>query len=140
MSAATQGFFPEVGPPRGAPENNQHWGTPRIFLDAVARRFGPIGLDLAAKEDNCVVPAYFGAGSPFEIEDTLSPLARWDDWVEPTALRWLNPAGMERGWYARNKTSDRLRLLGNACVPQQAFLAWETLIARAWQDEQERAA
>jgi DNA (cytosine-5)-methyltransferase 1 len=40
------------------------------------------------------------------------------------------PAGMDRGWRSKNRVTDRLRLLGNACVPQQAALAWETLTAR----------
>lgn len=91
MSAAAQGFFPEIGAPPSAPENNQHWGTPPEFLRAVERRFGKIGLDLAANRTNHVAPAYFGPGSPFEIEDTLSPLAAWDEWIDPGELRWINP-------------------------------------------------
>lgn len=100
MTAPVQAFFDVVGPPPAPPENNQHWGTPRPFLNAVEKRFGPIGLDLAAKADNCVVPAYFGAGSPFEIEDTLAPTTAWDDWVDPTALRWLNPEFADIAPYA----------------------------------------
>lgn len=91
MSAPAQGFFPVVGPPPAPPQSNQHWGTPPDFKRAVERRFGPIGLDLAAKQDNHVAPAYFGPGSPFEVEDSLSPLAAWDDWVDPRELRYLNP-------------------------------------------------
>lgn len=41
------------------------------------------------------------------------------------------PVGMDRGWRAANRIADRLRLLGNACVPQQAALAWSVLVARA---------
>jgi hypothetical protein len=91
LAPPTQTFFALVGPPPSAPTSNQHWGTPRDFLDAVERRFGKIGLDLAAKHDNHVAPAWFGPGSPFEIEDTLSHLAAWDDWIDPRELRWLNP-------------------------------------------------
>lgn len=89
--ARAQAFFPLVGAPPAPPQSNQHWGTPPEFLRAVARRFGPIGLDLAAKEDNHVAPAWFGPGSPFEIEDALAPTTNWAEWVEPRELRWLNP-------------------------------------------------
>jgi DNA (cytosine-5)-methyltransferase 1 len=40
------------------------------------------------------------------------------------------PAGMDRRWRTANRSTDRLRLLGNACVPQQAARALNTLIAR----------
>lgn len=97
-----QAFFAQVGAPPTAPENNQHWGTPREFLDAVERRFGKIGIDLAAKRDNHVVPAYFGPGSPFEIEDSLAPTTAWDDWIDPRELRWLNPEFADvRPWAAK---------------------------------------
>jgi site-specific DNA-cytosine methylase len=40
------------------------------------------------------------------------------------------PRGLDRGWRTQNRVSDRLRLLGNACCPQQAALALEVLTAR----------
>lgn len=41
------------------------------------------------------------------------------------------PAGMDRGWRAKNRTAERLQLLGNACCPQQAARAIEPLAPRA---------
>lgn len=69
-------------------ESEQVVGSPRDFLDAVERRFGPIGLDLAANSDNHVCPLWFGPGSPLlGGEDSLAPSVSWAG----SPLRWLNP-------------------------------------------------
>jgi phage N-6-adenine-methyltransferase len=60
--------------------SKQDYGTPRIFLDAVERKFGPIAFDLAARADNCVVPRFY---SP--AQDTL--VQSW----RVGGLAWLNP-------------------------------------------------
>lgn len=67
--------------------------TPRAFLDAVERRFGRIGFDLAATAANSVVGGsnYFGPDA-FMVKDAL--LAGWPR----DLLCWLNPPyGMIKG-------------------------------------------
>lgn len=80
-----------VARPRG--ESKQDYCTPRVFLDAVERKFGPIVWDLAATAYQSVIgyrlPAnYFGPDHVLESRrDALS--AVWNQ-IEP-GLRWLNP-------------------------------------------------
>lgn len=101
MTAQVQGFFPEIGPPAAPPENNQHWGTPPLFLREVERLLGAeIGIDLAANETNHVAPLWFGPGSPCGHEDTLARDCLWDAWKAPHLLRWLNPEFRDVGPYA----------------------------------------
>lgn len=58
--------------------------TPRAFLDAVEREFGPLTFDLAADPATAICPDYYGPGSP-SAQNSL--LANW-----PRArLCWLNP-------------------------------------------------
>jgi len=45
--------------------------TPREFLDAVEKRFGPIRIDLAATAENKVALLHLGPGSPI-AEDALA--------------------------------------------------------------------
>ncbi len=73
--------MPEQKPGR----SKQDYSTPRPFLDAVERRFGPIRIDLAAHERNHVVPAYFGKGSALG-EDSFA-----QDWAKHAGVLWLNP-------------------------------------------------
>jgi phage N-6-adenine-methyltransferase len=79
MTAAR--FMPEQKPGRSA----QEVGTPRAFLDAVEKRFGPLKWDLAADESNHVTERWFGPGAPGEDSLTCS----W--WMCPPGLLWLNP-------------------------------------------------
>lgn len=73
--------------PRQKPrESEQIVCTPPEFLHAVQRRFGPIGLDLAATRENRVCPMHFGPGSELAL-DTLDPKVSWSG----RTLRWLNP-------------------------------------------------
>jgi phage N-6-adenine-methyltransferase len=65
--------------------SKQDYGTPRIFLDAVERRFGKLSFDLAAHSDNCVVGSYYGPGSTLG-EDSLV-----QDWAKLNGGLWLNP-------------------------------------------------
>jgi len=75
--------------PRQKPgESKQDYGTPRVFLDAVEKRFGKIAFDLAAHKKNDVTRRgfYFGPGSMY-AEDSLA-----QDWRRaPTGVLWLNP-------------------------------------------------
>lgn len=68
--------------------SDQDVGTPPEFLEPVQRRFGPIGLDLAASNDNHVVSLWLGPGSPLRGGDDA--LADGLSWAGRT-LRWLNP-------------------------------------------------
>lgn len=58
--------------------------TPREFLDAVERRFGPIVLDLAADAHNRAAEMWFD-----ERLDALSSDQRWTE--GEAGVRWLNP-------------------------------------------------
>lgn len=40
-------------------DSKQDFGTPKVFLDAVEKRFGPIAIDLAAHSGNKVASRYF---------------------------------------------------------------------------------
>lgn len=69
--------------------SEQAVGTPRVFLDAVEMRFGPITIDLAANADNSVCAFWLGPGSSL-AEDSLAL-----DWSGlgwgGSGLYWLNP-------------------------------------------------
>lgn len=69
--------MPEQKPGR----SKQDYGTPREFIEAVERRFGPISFDLAASSHNKVVDAYFD-----ERKDSLK-----QTWRRIPGLLWLNP-------------------------------------------------
>jgi phage N-6-adenine-methyltransferase len=62
-------------------QSKQDYSTPRSFLDAVERRFGPVEIDLAAHAHNAVVTAYFNP----EIDSLRQ------DWSELRGVCWLNP-------------------------------------------------
>lgn len=69
-------------------QSKQDYMTPREFLDAVERRFGPLVLDLAADETTHVTPRWYGPGGV--VPDALAV-----DWsradMKPTGPLWLNP-------------------------------------------------
>jgi DNA N-6-adenine-methyltransferase (Dam) len=70
---------------------NQIVVTPRPFLDAVEKRFGPIVFDLAATAENRVGPLYFGPGSPLGEDSLLK------DWrIGNPGVRFLNPPYSDR--------------------------------------------
>jgi phage N-6-adenine-methyltransferase len=70
---------PEQKPGR----SKQDYGTPRDFIEAVERRFGPIVCDLAAGPDNHKAPQYF------TVEDDSLSLP-WSERFS-TGTLWLNP-------------------------------------------------
>lgn len=97
--------------------------TPRDFLEAVAKRFGPIRVDLAATAENRVAPIHFGPGSEHG-EDSLKvhwhhfggnlfcnpPFGRIDPWVEKATAEakyharvlMLLPASVGSDWFAEH--------------------------------------
>ena len=64
--------------------SRQDFGTPKVFLEAIARQFGPIDLDLACRTDNMVAP--YGIA---ENQD-LDALAQ--DWSDP--MYWNKPGNV----------------------------------------------
>jgi len=73
-----------VTPKQKPGKSKQDYSTPRPFLDAVERRFGPIRWDLAAHSRNHVVADYYGPGSPHG-EDSFK-----QDWAKHSGVLWLN--------------------------------------------------
>lgn len=66
--------------------SKQDVGTPPVLLDAVERRFGRLGLDLAASHDNAICEGYFT-----EEDDSLS--LDWNKLPKQSQSinMWLNP-------------------------------------------------
>lgn len=73
-------------------KSEQSVGTPRVFLDAVEKRFGPITLDVAASPHNAVCDRYFalehgqdGLELPWSAIDGLAfcnpPYGHIERWV-----------------------------------------------------------
>lgn len=122
-------------------QSKQDYGTPREFLDAVERRYGPIGFDLAATTNNAVVGNFYTEEQNALIQSwQLSPRVRvaWlnppfaniDPWAERCASvrrlpRWtllLVPASIGTAWY-------RDHVLGKAVVdgiPRLTFVGETT--------------
>jgi phage N-6-adenine-methyltransferase len=83
----------------------QDVATPRDFLDAVERRFGPIALDLAANAGNSVKGnKYFGPGSTLGCTDSLGC-----DWTTYGGLLWLNPPYGDLTTWAKKCAEERAR-------------------------------
>lgn len=100
--------------------SKQDYGTPPELLAAIARQFGPIEFDLAARADNAVAPAFYSPEQDSLAQDwTLAgvrvaflnpPFANIDPWAEKLAAcrelaRWtlmLVPASMSSGWWVRH--------------------------------------
>jgi phage N-6-adenine-methyltransferase len=69
-------------------KSRQDIGTPPEFIEAIARRFGPVVFDLAANSDNAVCEDYYGPGSICEnslvVPWSFNGRARLGNW-------YLNP-------------------------------------------------
>jgi hypothetical protein len=93
--------------------SRQDYATPRKFIWAVETELGPILFDLAAHENNHVVPDYFGPGSPY-AEDALE--ANWTQL--PSGLLWLNPPYADIAPWARKAlfSGRRIAMLVPASV------------------------
>jgi phage N-6-adenine-methyltransferase len=87
-----------VMPAQQRHRSKQDYGTPRDFLAAVERLFGPIAFDLAARADNAVVPAFY---SP--EQDSLK-----QNW-RVGGVAWLNPPfGNIAPWVAKAFAAGRM--------------------------------
>lgn len=100
--------------PRQKPgESKQDYETPADFLDALERRFGPIGLDLAATPANAKAPHFITPE-----QDSLGAACDWDAQAEALAelgepaLAFLNPPfGRIEPWVQKCAAARRLRIL-----------------------------
>jgi phage N-6-adenine-methyltransferase len=102
----------------------QSVGTPREFLDAVERRFGPITLDLAATSENKVCELHFGPGTTLRGgEDALDPKVSWAG----RSLRFCNPPFGDIEPWAQKCAAERrdafIALLTPASVGSEWFAA-----------------
>ena len=92
----------------------QDVGTPRDFLDAVEKRFGPICIDLAATDENKACHVFV---SPYE--DAFS-----FDWGMFSGLQWLNPPYSDIGKWAKKCAESapaKIALLVPAAVGTNYF-------------------
>ncbi len=102
-------------------ESQQDYGTPRVFLDPVEHRFGPISWDLAAHERNHVCDLWIG-----EEQNSLSV-----NWARDLAgVLWLNPPFDQIPAFARKckleaSRGARVLLLTPASVGANWF--WESV-------------
>lgn len=72
--------------------SKQDYGTPDIFTDAVAKRFGPLAVDLAASAKNTKAPIFISAGQNSLVQD-------WKQYKDVNC--WLNPPFSNIGPWAR---------------------------------------
>lgn len=95
-------------------KSKQDYGTPRIFLDAVEKRFGVIRHDLAASAENAVCADYFD-----EARNSLV-----QDWSVLRGTLWLNPPFGDIGPWAKKLASVRHRR-GWTCMLVPASIGTE---------------
>jgi hypothetical protein len=90
-------------------KSRQDFETPAELLDAVARRFGSIRIDLAATAANAKAPWWLGPGSEM-AEDALAPDVDWNRYFSD-GVAWLNPEfGDIEPWAAKCAATT---LIGN---------------------------
>ncbi len=105
-----------VEPKQKPGRSKQDYSTPRVFLDAVERRFGRIDFDLAARADNTVALSYYGPDT-----DSLK-----QDWALPgVRVAWLNPEfGNIRPWAAKCESVRHLPRWTLMLVPASMGSLW----------------
>jgi len=79
--------------------SEQRVGTPRLFLDAVEARVGPLTIDLCASRENACAPAYLT-----EATDSLKA-----DWSGIRGAAWCNPPYRHIEPWVRKAASTTLR-------------------------------
>ena len=132
-------------------KSKQDYATPREFIAAVERRFGPLAWDLAAHEGNHVTTDWFGPGATCDdsrvypwhaIQGNLwlnPPFADIEPWAEKCAIEsamgarimLLVPASVGSEWYRKWVhgralvlfLSPRLSFDGKAPYPKDCLLA-----------------
>ncbi len=97
--------------------SEQSVGTPRVFLDAVEKRFGKIGLDVAALPENAVASRFWtptdnGLEQSWRSLDGIAfcnpPYGNITPWVTKASFEWwvcgspslvLVPASVGSNWW-----------------------------------------
>lgn len=100
--------------------SNQCVATPREFIVAFEKRWGPIGVDLAAIAENAVCPTFI---SP--EQDTWK--TDWTQFANPNKWAWMNPEHESSGDAARKMYLTRVasgEFLGALLVPAAIGANW----------------
>jgi phage N-6-adenine-methyltransferase len=69
--------------PRAKTETKQDYGTPKDFLSAVERRFGPLAIDLACTRENAVTNTGFYYPEVDSLQQDWAALGRVNLWLNP---------------------------------------------------------
>ncbi len=102
-------------------KTNQVVRTPKLFLDAVVRRFGPIDVDLAANAENAVAPRWLGPGSPLAENSLVVPWAQFNR----GGLGFCNPPFKVIAPWAAQHAKARLAGMRTALlVPASICTSW----------------
>lgn len=128
-------------------KSKQDYATPRIFLDAVEKRFGKITFDLAASPENAVCENYYTKEQNaflqnWKIEGNLwlnPPFDKIEPWAKMSAaaghvgvrILFLVPASVGSEWFAKYvepysmvyALSPRLSFDGKNPYPKDCILA-----------------
>lgn len=72
----------KTGPTINRGGSKQDYSTPRDFIEAVEKRFGPLAFDLAADAENTIVDNHF-------YDEAANALSQ--DWHKLAGNLWLNP-------------------------------------------------
>lgn len=97
-------------------------GTPKIFLDAVRRRFHikEFSVDLAADAANAVCDVFLD-----EAVDSLAGEVRWRDYCGARGWGWLNPPFKDIGpWVEKAWRESRLGARLMVLVPAATDTHW----------------
>jgi phage N-6-adenine-methyltransferase len=81
-------------------KSKQDYGTPKNFIGAVEKYFGPITFDLAADANNCIVPKHFSVN-----DDSLK-----QDWFDKGPVIWLNPPFEDIASWVKKAYEESLKL------------------------------
>lgn len=81
------------GPTINRGKGNNNASTPMVFINAVVKKFGELGVDLAANIGNHKAPLWLGPGSTVAPKlGQPPPYNSFDfDWHTFSSLCWLNP-------------------------------------------------
>lgn len=104
-------------------KSKQDYATPREFIAAVERRFGPLAWDLAAHEGNHATVPWFGPGSPWARDSLIQP------WHGLQGNLWLNPPFADIEPWARKCDHEsifgaRILFLVPASVGSEWYRKW----------------
>lgn len=107
---------PTAGPTIKRGQSSGDIWTPRVFINAVERKFGPLAWDLAASAENAKAPRFFTSE-----QDALK-----QNWVERChGLSWLNPPyGNIARWAGKCAWESTQGWTGLLLVPASVGANW----------------